>query len=127
MLGTQHSRLDITRHAAPHQTRFEPKYFLTLIENGLTLLNLLSQCFQDIRLNKWNNIVRKQFPDNTNLAEANFEGWTWNYLKQSSGAQQRQPTNSLALCCKKPAFMLIHEFMWHQTQPFSYLDNSYLH
>ncbi len=28
------------------------------------------------------------------------------------------------LCiAKKPAFMLIHKFMWHQTQLFSYLDN----
>ncbi len=32
------------------------------------------------------------------------------------------------LCvAKKPAFMLIHEFMQHQTQLFSYLDNRYLH
>jgi hypothetical protein len=32
------------------------------------------------------------------------------------------------LCiAKKPAFMLIHEFMQCQTQLFSYLDNGYLH
>jgi hypothetical protein len=28
---------------------------------------------------------------------------------------------------KKPAFMLIHEFMQRQMQLFSYLDNGYLH
>jgi hypothetical protein len=32
------------------------------------------------------------------------------------------------LCvAKNPAFMLIHEFMWHQMQLFSYFDNGYLH
>ena len=32
------------------------------------------------------------------------------------------------LCiAKKPAFMLIHEFMQRQTWLFSYLDNGYLH
>jgi hypothetical protein len=74
MLGTQHGHLDITRHVAPDQAQFKPKYFLALTEDGPTLFNLIGQCFQDIDLTKWNNVVKKQCPNNTNLAKASFKG-----------------------------------------------------
>jgi hypothetical protein len=41
--------------------------------------------------------------------------------------QHRQPTDLLAFVAKKPACMLIHAFMRHQMQLFSYLNNGYLH
>jgi hypothetical protein len=61
----------------------------------------MGQCFQDVGLTKWNNAVRKQRPDDTDLAKANFKEWTWNYLRQLPDAQHMQPTDSLALHCKE--------------------------
>jgi hypothetical protein len=100
-LGSQHGRLDITRHVAPDQAQFEPEYFFVLTEDGPTLFNLIGQCFQVVELIEWNNVIRKQCPDNTDLAKVNFEELTWNYLRQPPGAQHRQPTDSLALHCKE--------------------------
>jgi hypothetical protein len=78
MLGTQHGRLDSTRHVGPNQAQFEPGYFLTLTEDGSTLFSLMGRCFKDVGLTKWNNVIGKQYPDDANLAKANFEEWTWN-------------------------------------------------
>jgi hypothetical protein len=94
MLGTQHGHLDITRHVTPNQARFEPKYFIAPTEDGPTLFNLIGQCFQDVGLTKWNNVLKKQRPNNTDLAKASFE--------ESLGCpKHRQPTESLALRCKE--------------------------
>jgi hypothetical protein len=73
MISTQHGHLDITRHVAPDQAQFEPGYFIALTEDGSTLFNLIGQCFQDVGLTKWNNVVRKQCPNDTDLAKANFK------------------------------------------------------
>jgi hypothetical protein len=73
MLGIQHGYLNITRHVAPNQAQFEPEYFLVLTEDGPTLFNLIGQCFQDVGLVEWNKVVRKQCPNNTNLAKASFK------------------------------------------------------
>ncbi len=73
MLCTQHGHLVTTSHVAPNQAQFEPKYILVFTEDGLTLFNLIGQCFQDISCTKCNNVVRKQCPDNTNLAKASFK------------------------------------------------------
>jgi hypothetical protein len=72
MLGTQHGRLYVTRHVAPDQTLFEPKYFIALTEDGPTLFNLKDQCFQDAGLTKCNNVVKKQWPDDNDLVKASF-------------------------------------------------------
>jgi hypothetical protein len=68
MLGTQHSHLDITRHVAPNQARFEPKYFLALIEDSPPLFSLIGQYFQGISLTEWNNVVGKRCLNNNDLA-----------------------------------------------------------
>jgi hypothetical protein len=73
MLGTQHGHLNITRHVAPNQAQFEPKYFLALMEDGPTLFNLIGQCFQDVGLTECNNVIGKQCPNDTNLAKARFK------------------------------------------------------
>jgi hypothetical protein len=101
MLGTQHVHLDFTRHVTPDQAQFELKYFLTLTEDGPTLFNLTGQCFQDVGLTEWNNVIGQRCPNDTEFAKANFKECTWNYLRQSPGAQHRQPTDLLALRCKK--------------------------
>ncbi len=75
---------DITGHVAPNQARFGPKYFLpfTLLdfklkiqtwiskakkEDGPTLFGLMGQCFQDVGLTEWTNLVGKQCPNDTHL------------------------------------------------------------
>jgi hypothetical protein len=73
MLGTQHGHLGITRHIAPKQARFEPEYFLALMEDGPPLFNLIGQCFQDIGLIKLNKVVEKQCLDDNDLAKASFK------------------------------------------------------
>ena len=73
MLGIQHGHLDITRHVAPDKAGFEPKYFLVLMEDGPTLFDLIGQYFQDVGLTKWNKVVGKQCPNDTNLAKASFK------------------------------------------------------
>jgi hypothetical protein len=50
MLDTQYGHLDITRLIAPNQARFEPKYFLALMEDGPPLLNLIGQYFKEVSL-----------------------------------------------------------------------------
>jgi hypothetical protein len=42
-------------------------------QDGPTLFSLMSQCFQDVGLTKWTNIVGKQYPDNMHLTKENFE------------------------------------------------------
>ncbi len=88
-----------TRHVVPDQARFEPEYFLALTEDGPPLFNRIGQCFQDISLTEWNKVVRKQCLNDNDLVKASFKKRTRDYQRQS------------ALHCKKPAFMLIHEFM----------------
>jgi hypothetical protein len=73
MLDVQHGHLDITRHVAPDQARFEPEYFLALIEDSPTLFNLIGQCFQDVGLTEWNKVLGKQCPNNTDLAKTSFK------------------------------------------------------
>jgi hypothetical protein len=73
MLGTQHSHLDITRYVVPNQARYEPEHFLALMEDGPPLFNLIGQCFQDVSLAKWNNVIRKQCLNDNDLAKGSFE------------------------------------------------------
>ncbi len=67
---------DITGHIMPNQAQFGPKYFLASMlpnfkskiltqfsdakkDDGPTLFNLMGQCFQDVGLTEWTNIVAK--------------------------------------------------------------------
>jgi hypothetical protein len=85
MLSTQNGHLDITRHVAPNKARFEPKYFLALMEDGPPLFNLIGQCFQDVSLTEWNKVFGKQCLNNNDLAKASFKKQTWDYQRQSPG------------------------------------------
>jgi hypothetical protein len=37
-----------------------------------TLFNLMGQCFQDVGLTKWTNVVGKQCPNDMHLTKVNF-------------------------------------------------------
>jgi hypothetical protein len=65
MLGTQHGHLDITRHVAPDQARFEC--------DGPPLFNLIGQCLQDVGLTELNKVIGKQFLNDNDLAKASFK------------------------------------------------------
>jgi hypothetical protein len=73
MLGTQHGHLDITRHLAPDQAQFEPEYFLALTEDSPPLFNLIGQCFQEVGLTKYNNVVGKRCLDNSDFGKASLK------------------------------------------------------
>jgi hypothetical protein len=75
----------ITRHFALDQTRFEPEYFLPLMEDGPPLFNLIGQCFQDVNLIKWDKVVGKQSLDDNDLAKASVKKQTRDYQRQSPG------------------------------------------
>jgi hypothetical protein len=63
----------MTRHIAPNQARFEPEYFIVLTEDGPTMFNLIGQCFQDVRLTKLNNVIKKRCPEDIKLAKASIK------------------------------------------------------
>ncbi len=93
---------DITGHIAPNQAQFGPKYFLTFMlldfkskiltqlldakkDYGPTLFNLMGQCFQDIYLTEWTNVVAEQCPNETDCTKANFDKCIKDYLKVVAG------------------------------------------
>ncbi len=67
MLGTQHGRLDITRHITPDQARFEPENFLALTEDCLTLFNLIGKLWNftslGLSFSKYSAILAKSPPN----------------------------------------------------------------
>jgi hypothetical protein len=97
-------------------------------EDGTTLFDLMVQFFQDLGLTEWTNIVGKQYPDNTHLMKEKIEECIRDYLEAVTGFPNigDQLIHWLCVVAKKPAFMLMHEFMRHGEQLFSYLDSSYL-
>jgi hypothetical protein len=82
-------------------------------EDSPTLFSLMGQCFQDICLTEWTNIVGKQCPDKTYLKKKTFNECSWDYLDLEAVDGFPNIGNQLIcwLCtAKKPAFMLVHEF-----------------
>jgi hypothetical protein len=103
---------------------FKSKIFIRLSEakkeDGPTLLTLMGQCYQDVGLTEWTNVVSKKCPDDTHLTKENFNECIRDYLK--AVARFSNIGNQLIcwLCiAKKPAFMPMHKFMRHQVQLFS--------
>jgi hypothetical protein len=99
-----------------------------LTEDSPPLFNLIGQCFQDASLTEWNKVVGKQCLNNNDLAKASFKkanlGLPEAVTRVSNAGDQLICWPCIA---KKPAFMLINEFMQHWTQLFSYLDSGYFH
>jgi hypothetical protein len=93
---------DIAGHIAPDQARFGPEYFLAFTlpnfkskiltqlldskkDNGLTLFNLMGQCFQDVGLTEWTNVIAKPCPNEAGHTAANFNKCTRDYLGAVAG------------------------------------------
>ncbi len=96
-------------------------------EDGPTLFSLMGQCFYNVGLMEWTNVVGKQCPDNMHLTKENFNKCIRDYLKAVAGFPNIGNQLIRWLCvAKKPAFMMMHKFMWHQVQLFSYLDSDCL-
>jgi hypothetical protein len=136
---------EITGHAAPDQAQFGGEYFIgytlpnfkskMLIQlldmqkdNGSLLFSLMGQCFQDVGLTKWTSVIAKQCPNNADYTKTNFDECIRYYLEAVASV----PNVGNQLICwlhtaKKPALMMMQEFMWPQVQLLSYLEGGYLH
>ncbi len=135
---------EITGHVAPDQAQFGAEYFLAYTlpdfkskiltrlsdsqkDNGLLLFSLLGQCFQDVGQTEWTSVVAKRCPDDANRTKANFDECIRDYLEAVVGFAN---IGDQLICwlrtAKKPALMLMHEFMWRQVQLLSYLKSDYL-
>jgi hypothetical protein len=122
---------EITGHITPDQARLGAEYFLaytfpnskskilfrlldTQKGNGPLLFNLMGQCFQDVGLTKWTSVIVKQCPNNADHMKANFNKCIRDYLEDVVGFPNIGYQLIRWLCtAKKPALMLMHEFMWH--------------
>jgi hypothetical protein len=66
---------------------FKSKILTRLLDtqkgNGPTLFNLMGQCFLDVGLTKWTNIIAKQYPTNADGTKANASEFT---LRQLPGS-----------------------------------------
>ncbi len=88
----------------------------------------MGQCFQDIGLTEWTNVVAKQCPNEMHRTKENFNECIRDSLKAVAGFLNVGDQLIRGLCtAKKPAFMPMHEFMQHQVQLFSYLNGGYIH
>jgi hypothetical protein len=84
-------------------------------DDGPTLFNLLGQCFQDVGLTIWINIIAKQCPTNADSTKANFDECIRDYLESVAGFPNVGNQLILWHCtAKKPALMPMHEFMRRQ-------------
>ncbi len=73
----------------------------------------MGQCFQDVGLTEWTNVVAKQYPNETDHTKENFDKCIGDYLKVVRGFLNVGNQLICWLCtAKKPAFMSMHEFMW---------------
>jgi hypothetical protein len=81
-------------------------------EDGPTLFNLMGQCFQDVGLTEWTNIVGKQCPQIMHLTKENFDECNWDYLEAVAGFLNISDQLIFWHCAaNKPTFMPMHEFM----------------
>jgi hypothetical protein len=81
-------------------------------EDGPTLFNLMGQCFHDVSLTEWTNVVAKQCPNKTDCTKANFDKCIRDYLEAVAGFLN---VGNQLICwlhtTKKPTFMSMHDFM----------------
>jgi hypothetical protein len=101
--------------------------FLRPTRDSPTLFSLMGQCFEDVSLTKWTNIVCKWCPNKMHLVKENSDDYIRDYLKAVAGFLNIGNQLICWLCvAKKPKFMLMHEFMRRWVQLFSYLDSRLL-
>ncbi len=91
------------------------------------LFNLIGQCFQDVGLTEWTNVITKQCPTDADHTKANFDKCIRDYLEAVAGFLNVGDQLICWLCtAEKPALMPMHEFMWSQVQLISNLNGGYL-
>jgi hypothetical protein len=135
---------EITGHVMPDQAQFGTKYFLTFTlpsfkskiltqlldtqkDNGPTLVNLMGQCFQDVGLTEWMNVIVKQCPNNTDHTKANFDKCIRDCLEAVTKFPNVGDQLIRWLCtAKKPALMLMHKCIQRQVQILSYFEGGHL-
>jgi hypothetical protein len=96
-------------------------------DNDPTLFNLMGQCFQDIGLTEWTNVIAKQCPNNADHTKVNFDKCIRDYLEAIAGVPNVGDQLICWLCtAKKPALMPMHKFMRRRVQLLSSLKGGYL-
>jgi hypothetical protein len=77
-------------------------------------------------LTEWTNIIAKQCPNEADCTKGNFNKCIRDYLNAIAGFLNVGNQLICWLCtAKKPALMLIHEFMQCRVQLLSYLEGGY--
>lgn len=138
------NRKDYTGQVAPDQASFGPEYFLAYTlpdfeakilsriptdchDDGETLFQLMEQCFQDVALTEWTNIVTKRCPNNADQTKENFVECQCNYLEAIAGFPNLgDQIIRWFRTCRKPALLSLQEFNRGQVQLFSYLKKGLL-
>ena len=135
---------ELTGSVAPDQARFGPEFFLaqTLPDfeskvvsrlpankqrDGPTLFPLLEQCFQEVGLTEWSNVVSARCPDDASKTYENFVECQRDYLE----ALARFPNIGDQLIrwfrtARKPALMPMHDYMRRRVQLVGYLEKGLL-
>ena len=128
----------------PDQARFGPEFFLTSMppnfelnivltlpankqRDGPTLFPLLEQCFKEVCLTKWKNVISAYCPDDDAKMSGNLFKCQQDYLEALAGfpdiGDQRIHWFHTAW---KPALMLMHNYMHHQVRLCGYLKKGLL-
>ena len=93
---------ELTGSIAPNRAHFGPEFFLAQMlpdfelkialrlplnkqRDGPMLFPLLEQCFQEVGLTKWSNVVAARCPDNASKMYENFVECQRDYLKALAG------------------------------------------
>ncbi len=121
---------EITGHVAPNQAQFGAEYFLAYMllnfkskiltqllaeqkDDGPLLFNLMGQCFQDVGLTKWTNIIAKQCPNNADCMKANLDECIKDYFNKAVAGYPNVGNQLICWLCmaKKPNLMPMQKFM----------------
>jgi hypothetical protein len=87
----------------------------------------MGQCFQGVGLTKCTSVIAKRCSEDADCMKKKFNKCIRDYLEAVAGFPNIDDQLISWLCmAKKPALMLMHEFMQRQVQLLSYLKNDYL-
>ena len=120
---------ELTGSIAPDQARFGPEFLFTQTlpdfeskivsrlpvnkqRNGPTLFPLLEQCFQEVSLTKWKNVVSTRCPDEDAKMFENLFECQRDYLEALAGFPNiGDQLIHWFRTARKPALMPMHDYM----------------